>query len=355
MAASDFLSFTHRSVAWFKAAHENDALEMTPPFQRNPVWTPVQKGFLIDTILIGYPIPEMYIRTDVDSQGKEKHTIIDGQQRIRAVLEFLENEVEIHTEPDQTGSGLDGQTFQDLGSEKRELLFGYNFVVRNVPKVDDSTLRAVFQRLNRNNVALNEQELRHATYWGSFIGLMEEIADYDQWESFGLFTPSAVRRMLDVEFISEVAVGILHGPQNKKSSLDKWYKTYETRFDEAKKLRETFRVTIAEVEKVLPALRETRWRKRSDFYSLFLCLAAHEEEFPLSTVKRVKAGRALQRLGEQVDSVIAARSSSNKPVSKGIPRHASKYAAAVEKAASDLGSRKARAEVIEKVLSGILE
>ena len=50
---SKFLQTTHRDIAWFKQAHELGQLEMRPPFQRNPVWTDKQKGYLMDTILTG--------------------------------------------------------------------------------------------------------------------------------------------------------------------------------------------------------------------------------------------------------------------------------------------------------------
>ena len=87
---TDYLNSTRRSVAFFKKAHDENRLEMKPPFQRNPVWTEVQKAFLIDTILYGYPIPELYVQELVNQDGVENYVIVDGQQRIRACLEFIE-------------------------------------------------------------------------------------------------------------------------------------------------------------------------------------------------------------------------------------------------------------------------
>ena len=60
----DYLNSTRRSVTWFKQAQDRNQLVMRPPFQRRPVWTESQQSFLIDTILRGYPIPELYLQEE---------------------------------------------------------------------------------------------------------------------------------------------------------------------------------------------------------------------------------------------------------------------------------------------------
>jgi Protein of unknown function DUF262 len=80
---SDFLDITTRTVAWLKNTLDAGQLTIKPPYQRNPVWVTPQKAALIDTILRGYPIPEIYLQEIVDSNGKEHHYVVDGQQRIR--------------------------------------------------------------------------------------------------------------------------------------------------------------------------------------------------------------------------------------------------------------------------------
>ena len=83
--------------------------------------------------------------------------------------------------------------------------------------MDDEGLRKIFARLNRNVVALNEQELRNATYWGPFIKTIQSIADDDSfWSESGVFSAKDHRRMIDHEFISQLAVAFLHGVQNKE-------------------------------------------------------------------------------------------------------------------------------------------
>jgi hypothetical protein len=206
-----FLEATTSTVAWFWSRLNDNTLNMKPPFQRNPVWQDTQKAYLIDTILRGYPVPELYLQTVVTAKGEEEHIVVDGQQRVRACLEFISNEFTLGEESED----FSGCSFDDLDDETKQRIFSYKFVVRTLPNLSDAELREIFGRLNRNNVALNRQELRNATYWGEFITSMTQISQMPFWINSGLFTSNDVRRMLDIEYISELASAFLFGPQNK--------------------------------------------------------------------------------------------------------------------------------------------
>ncbi len=277
--AQDFLRNTNRTVSWLKTRSDAGELEIAPPFQRNPVWLTPQKSLLIDTILQGYPVPELYIQELVDEEGKERFIVVDGQQRVRTCLEFIEGQFEIRS---QDSGDWPDMSFDDLSSEDRRRLFGYNFVVRILPDLSRDILSTIFQRLNRNTIALNQQELRHSTYWGKFIQVIDTISDNPIWINFGIFSANDIRRMLDREFVSEIAVASLHGIQNKKQSIDSWYRTYEDEFDDSDRLLELFAEVLGELRQVLPNVKLLRWRKKSDFYTLFLVFATHIEALPLT-------------------------------------------------------------------------
>src|SRR6266540_1582151 len=87
-----FLEATMHTVSWFWNRLRDQSLNMKPPYQRNPVWQISQKAYLIDSILRGYPVPELYLQTITSATGDEQHIVVDGQQRVRACLEFLNNE-----------------------------------------------------------------------------------------------------------------------------------------------------------------------------------------------------------------------------------------------------------------------
>jgi hypothetical protein len=357
-------------LIWFKRAAELEELEMAPPFQRNPVWTERQKSYLIDTILRGYPVPEIYMQDLVQPNATQKHIVVDGQQRIRACLEFLEGRFEL--DPKQSPDFAD-LTFDELRDDEKQRIYEYRFVVRLLPRTADPILRDIFQRLNRNNVALNAQELRQATYWGPFIQSMNRLSDQEYWSNTGIFTPNDVRRMMDVEFISELAVAVLHGLQNKKQSLDKWYTAYEKEFEQQTYVETVFAKVLGELSQLLPNINRTRWRQKSDFYSLFLVLAAHEKSLPLASDLRKLASEKLSTFQEVVTDFIrqtAPKSESETDDSdldaNGTPREEPssttqskypgevvRYAAAVQRAASDLANRRIRARQLESILAEV--
>ena len=318
---------------------------MKPPFQRNPVWTHPQKSYLIDSILNGFPVPEIYMQEYVDESGNEKHIIIDGQQRIRACLEFVEGKFEIKADESPTWGRM---KFDDLSPEDKRKIFGYKFIVRQLPDMSDEDIRGVFQRLNKNVVALNAQELRQATYWGPFIRTMQEIANYGYWSTTGIFTPLNTRRMMDIEFISEISIALLHGHQNKKETLDDYYSIYEEEFEARDEVIEKFQKTIFELEHLYPDLKNKRWRKKSDFYSLFVLLASKSELLPLSNESRMEARVLLDDFAAKVNAAV-----SDKP---GLPLTDGErnYIHSI-RASSDVGNRKRRSEALEELLAKIFD
>ena len=344
--SQNFLNTTTHSVAWLHKRFLADELQLKAPFQRNPVWTTKQKSFLIDTILRGYPVPELYMQEFTDADGNDVYVVVDGQQRIRACEDYIQGRFKINR--DDTPEWGD-MKFDDLSDGDRKKIYNYNFVVRILPDMPEQELRSMFARLNRNTVALKPQELRHATYWGEFITCMEELSDKDDWSHFSVFSANDVRRMLDVEFVSELAIAHLHGLQNKKDTLDNWYQVYEEEFEERSAVESVFRDVLGELRKTLPNLAQTRWRKKSDFYTLFLVLASMQEELPFASDVRNSIGAALTEFSSEVNRFLSAPESNDD-----VSNIAKRYSAAVERAASDLSNRRRRRDELTTVIHSVI-
>lgn len=340
----NFLNTTLRNIAWFNQVRDNNELEVKPPFQRNPVWVNRQKSYLIDTILNKYPIPEIYMQETVDENGKAKYIIVDGQQRIRSVLDFISGLFSI----DETDSPqFEGAYFKDLTAIQKKEFYQYNFVVRILPNISDKELRAIFQRLNKNVVALNKQELRQATYSGPFIKVMNQISDKEAFSKIGLFTPNDIRRMLDVEFVSELTIALLNGIQNKKDKLEYYYQIYEETDPNVLEIRENFDIILGEILKILPDIQKTRWRKKTDFYSLFLVFGNHIDDLPLDKEGRTCAMDLLIEFGENITKRMKISSDE-----KDFSEEVEKYAKGM-RATSDYSSRVYRNEALEDVLQSV--
>jgi hypothetical protein len=334
-----FLSATTHTVSWFWKRYQSNELILQPPFQRNPVWQEKQKAALIDTILRGYPIPELYLQTLVDDAGDEQHVVVDGQQRIRACIEFLNGKVALGEE----AGALSGSTFDLLSPSQKKQIYEYKFVVRELPPLSDPEIRDIFGRLNRNNVALNAQELRHATYWGDFISSMTRISQASFWVTSGLFTVNDIRRMSDVEYISEIAVARLYGLQNKKTNLDRYYEAFESEFPDRDHIEREFDTVLGELSQIFDWPTKTRWSKKTDFYTLFLVLAKRVQDLPFDRLSRSQLSDRLESFSDAVGAYLTGTAPEAELV------QARGYARGV-RASSDLGSRRMRLTALESYL-----
>lgn len=354
----DYLNTTTQNISWFCSQYNNDSLILGPSFQRNKVWTDKQKSYLVDSILQGYPIPELYLQEVVTSAGNTTFIVVDGQQRIRSFLEFYKGDLSLAE--GETKEKWENATFEDLTEKEKKDFFGYKFVVRMLPEISEQETRSIFARINKNNEALNNQELRQATYSGGFIKTINEISNKSYWNETGLFTPVKIRRMLDAESISEMAIAFLNGHQNKKDKLDSYYALYEESFDQEEDLICAFDLTVREILSIIPSIKKTRWKKLTDFYTLFHVLSQYTKEDALPLTKDIRRvfSEGLIDFGIKVDKLQTAQKASTFEEKDfiGDPFYPfiTNYAAGI-RASTDLGSRRQRFETMQKFLLHISE
>jgi uncharacterized protein with ParB-like and HNH nuclease domain len=333
-----YLHTTHRTISWFRKAYQDETLDIAPNFQRHAVWTNLQKSYLIDTVLSGLPIPEIYMQDPVSVDGTEKHIVVDGQQRIRSVLEFVDNSLIL--EGDDVSRQWRGRCFDDLSDDEKRAVFAYKFVARILPpRLTETEIRAVFSRINKNVEALTDQELRNSTYSGPFIQTIKDLANDDPfWSDCGVFSSNDYRRMNDQEYISELVVAHLFGPQNKKDKLDQYYADHEETFEDRERILKEFKSVTGEISRLIPKLRGTRWRKKSDFYTLFLALSRRIGQIPFDEDRLNSISEKLAEFGEAVDQIVGLDEDQWADVDDRIKV----YARNVARAASDRNNRIAR-------------
>lgn len=336
------VDFTGQSISWFKDRLQERTLVFKPPFQRNPVWLDKHKAYLVDTVLRQLPIPEVYIQTETDDKGSTIYSVVDGQQRLRALLTFPEGDIELF---EKYSPGRGGHSWEDLSKEEKVAYWNYRLVVREISNASDAELRDLFQRLNRHTIVLNAQELRNARFQGDFIRTVTELADQEFWAENRIVSASEIRRMSDIEFVAELLVGLMHGPQNKKTSLDRFFEAYEDAIPDKQHWLKRFETARATTEALAPSLPMSRWRGKSDYYSLFLAVGELTANGRLNKTKKKQAIEALDRFGTAVTERLS-------KLGKGgpAPKGANTYAVAVEKAASDKDRRQTRHEVLTALL-----
>ena len=332
-----------QTLGWFNDRLKERRLIFKPPFQRNPVWLDKHRAYLIDTVLRSLPVPEVYMQKETDEEGATVYALVDGQQRVRALLDFPRGEFELM---DTYSQGRGGQTWDDMSGDEKKAYWNYRLVVREVVDATDADLRDLFQRLNQNTVTLNAQEIRNARFKGEFIKTVTDLANQDFWAEHRIVTATEIRRMLDIEFMAELLVGIMWGPQNKKATLDLAFQKFEAAFEEKQQWLKRFEYARTASIDLVPGIAETRWRGKSDYYSLFLALHTLNQSGHVRANRRTAASRALREFGEAVTTRLTKEGSPRTGVAKNVRR----YATAVEKAASDKDRRQVRHQILTELL-----
>ena len=158
--SSSFLQYPVSDLfRWYK----EKSLVLNPEFQRRDTWTPTARSYLIDSLLRGMPIPNVYIRMQTDPETKTSYReVVDGQQRLRTIFGFIDGAFSLTSNAQE----FNGLKYENLDSEDQRSLLGYQVGTVQLFDAPDDVVLDVFQRLNAYGLTLNSQELRH----GKFLG-----------------------------------------------------------------------------------------------------------------------------------------------------------------------------------------
>lgn len=205
-----------------------------PPFQRNYVWDRKRASKLIESLILGLPVPQVFLY----EEGRNNFLVIDGQQRLltvfffakqrfprkdkRAVLRSLFNteggisedvladddlfenfKLSLPSVAGQDKNKFSGLTYEKLGDYRRQLDLRTirNVIVKQVsPADDDSAMFEMFNRLNTGGVNLNPQEIRASLYHSPFFDSVFTLNQVPTWRKLlGAEQPDS--RMKDMEII----------------------------------------------------------------------------------------------------------------------------------------------------------
>lgn len=344
-----------QNIGWFRDRYLEGTLKIKPRYQRKPIWTPKQKCYLVESILLDLPVPELYIQQTTSPQGESTYAVVDGQQRVRSVLQFVGAEID-PLEQEHNKFSLDKLTnnspwknvvFSELSDEQKRKFFGYKFAVRYLNTDSDQEVRDMFERLNKYLSPLRAQELRNATYTGPFIKLAEDLADKEYWAENRIVTAASIRRMTDIEFMSELLIGVMHGPQGGSAKvIDDYYKQYEDyedQFPNQQRVQRLFDETLRMVQLIFPEIKSTRWGNKTDFYTLFVALASLLRTSDIRPASIKKMRLSLARFAGEIDLRLANEEAS-------VSKFAVDYVRAVEKGANDKKRRADRQAALIAIL-----
>lgn len=301
MRVIDLIKNENQTIKWITTEFNSENLYVDDSFQRRYVWLKKHQIRLIETILMGYVIPEIYIwevGTNPDT-GDTKYSIVDGQQRIGAIVSFINGEFSLNKAylSDKEAS-YSGKKFAELSSTDKKNIWGYTLSLRKILQdVSRDDIVNLFLRLNSTDKSLNPQELRNAEYDGLFIKNALAIAEMDFWKKYRVFSADALRRMGDVEFISSLLIFLRKGINSEISQIgiNQAYDLYNEEYEEADEDKQTVKNILENVDKIAQ-------RDKNGIFSNYIKKNTHLYTIFIAVYKFVLNDKILT--DEQMDNII---------------------------------------------------
>jgi hypothetical protein len=329
---------TNKRIRELLTAIGDGTLIPRPEFQRRLVWALRHKNAFIQTVLEGYPFPEIYIAAgDVDlTTGVGTLMLVDGQQRLSTLYEYFHGSNELRLK--------DIPPYEKLSDKDKLDFLEYEVVVRDLGSLDIEQIKEVFRRINSTSYSLNAMEIENARYDGEFKALADELAQAPIFEETKFFSPAEIRRMLDMRFVLSLMVTMLSQYFNRDEEIEPYLKRYNDEFPECDSVRRRFNAVISFIRdcRLEPS---SRFWKKADFFTAFV-----ELDYLLN-IRRIRLDPssvrdALNTLYAAVDRVDRVPEGE-----QGVSPDAVRYARAALQATNDRSNRVTRATVVRELLS----
>jgi len=272
--------------------NKSSEIDLAPWYQRRSVWSNPQKSYLINTLLEQKPIPAVYIRHALDlEKSRSIKEVVDGQQRIRAILSYYANEF-ASKHPGHAGKVKFGQLTKDQQQK---------FLLTSIPVgyllgATDSDVIDIFGRINSISKSLNDQEKRNAAFSGDMkqFCLSQASSRMPFWRGYGIFSATDISRMNEVLFISDLVSSLIKGLSDySPTSLNGLYKEFDEDFPQSglvqKRMDRVFDL-IASLDPKL--ISDTIFQRQPIFFSLFIAVDA----------KKTLSARRLTAAIQQIDA-----------------------------------------------------
>ncbi len=241
-------------------------LNLHPDYQRNFIWSPKEQKMLIKTIDDGYPLPNFFFEEKEDGT----YDMVDGQQRAMTILKYFNNEFK----------DLDNKYFKE---KDKDAFLSYQLaviVLSNVNQAQEKTIENFYFLVNKQGEHLNPAEINKARYYNSdFLSLVNSIMEEQMLIDLDIFTSAAVRRMNDRSLIEEIVAYLFKGITDKRDAVEELFKN-ELKEEEINEKKTLFMSRLERIHKLnaIHPLKNSRFKQRNDFYTLFTFVDKHFDE-----------------------------------------------------------------------------
>lgn len=195
------------TVATILSQIEQENIDLSPGFQRRNAWNDDKRSKLIESIFIGYPIPEIVLAED--KKRRNSFVVIDGKQRLLTIAGYKDNYKYNYWDknmPKTKGlkSRFNGISYADISQDTELLRLFENSALRCTVISNyrsENTLYDIFYRLNAGSTQLSSQELRQALNKGCFSDFLIQVTNEDSVLRKVMNIKEPDRRLRDVEVL----------------------------------------------------------------------------------------------------------------------------------------------------------
>lgn len=217
-------------------------------------------------------MPKLLLTQDIKDR-RNVRKVVDGQQRIRAIFDYVEGAFSISRAHNKEFSGY---RFDALPDDVQSAFMKYEIGVDLLYDLPYRDILDIFARLNTYTVKLNKQELLNAKYVGFFKQLAYRLGYHyvDYFLAAKIITKAQVTRMLEAELTSDLVVALIDGVQTNKN-MESHYKKFEDNFDDVDIIEEKFDSIMSFLNAIYSpeSIEQTNWSRIHLFYTLFVTLA----------------------------------------------------------------------------------
>ena len=266
-----------KSINEISTMFDEGGLIVDDSYQRRSVWSEKDKIRLIETVLLNLVIPVLFFwkaDTDPDTGASITH-IVDGQQRIKAIYSFINNEFKLKPQYLLDGTAkvnYANKYFKDLEVEDKKAFWNYQLMVIDIdPAATRSDIITMFNRLNLTDYNLNDQEKRNSMS-GEFAALARELSEESIWEERHLFSAPDVRRMKDVEFCASLILLYRKGiiDQTDQAALNSAYEELQEGYTDAERDKAAVLAAVNVIPQFFISDSVTKFlKKKTQLYTLF--------------------------------------------------------------------------------------
>jgi uncharacterized protein DUF262 len=287
---------------------------VNPRYQRSgQIWPSRAKSFLVETVLLGKPIPRVLLHK-VDSPTPPHHSdIIDGQQRCTILQEFRQNGFELSADIDT--EALQGKSYAKLPARYKKAFDDYEIPIDEYRGVTHKQIRQVFRRLNYYTAPLNAAEQRHAQFYGELGSFVEKQSAL--WEpifrKLRVFTKKQFRRKADQQLMAEIVDAMLNGITTPTAkSLRTVYQQNERQFPSVPDFTRRLDKARAYIDR-WERIRSMKLRKHYQIFSFILAVIHAETDLAtlrsdLGKQKAIRSDADVLRALEALDRAVRLKS-----------------------------------------------